>query len=180
MATQLPRIPEVERISPLIIRILGGNPSKFTLQGQISAGLILADAEITKERTPTWWAVAQLVCCSILVKANPLGLIASPRFSRQNILRFLKLSSHTGTLTTLAALKTSYPFVLRQQSINTIRQADRTRFTTASSLRQKALSCEHSIALVTLRTTWPSCWKRRTQCSQATISWDMGQQYSRT
>lgn len=33
MAMQLPPIPEVERISPLVIRILGGNPSKFTLQG---------------------------------------------------------------------------------------------------------------------------------------------------
>ena len=40
MATQIPQISEVERISPLIIRILGGNPSKFTLQGQIRAGIL--------------------------------------------------------------------------------------------------------------------------------------------
>ncbi|KAI0165073.1 Metallo-hydrolase/oxidoreductase [Hypoxylon sp. FL1284] len=33
MASQLVHMPEVERLSPACIRILGGNPSKFTLQG---------------------------------------------------------------------------------------------------------------------------------------------------
>ncbi|KAI1136341.1 Metallo-hydrolase/oxidoreductase [Hypoxylon sp. FL0543] len=33
MATQLVHLPEIERLSPACIRILGGNPSKFTLQG---------------------------------------------------------------------------------------------------------------------------------------------------
>ena len=33
MAVQLVELPEVERLSPKCIRILGGNPSKFTLQG---------------------------------------------------------------------------------------------------------------------------------------------------
>jgi hypothetical protein len=33
MATQLVHLPEVERLSSSVIRILGGNPSKFTLQG---------------------------------------------------------------------------------------------------------------------------------------------------
>lgn len=33
MASQLVHLPEVERLSPACIRILGGNPSKFTLQG---------------------------------------------------------------------------------------------------------------------------------------------------
>ncbi|KAI8627506.1 putative metallo-beta-lactamase domain protein [Xylariaceae sp. FL1651] len=33
MASQLAQLPEVERLSPACIRILGGNPSKFTLQG---------------------------------------------------------------------------------------------------------------------------------------------------
>lgn len=33
MALQLVSLPEVERLSPAVIRILGGNPSKFTLQG---------------------------------------------------------------------------------------------------------------------------------------------------
>ncbi|KAI2602681.1 Metallo-hydrolase/oxidoreductase [Hypoxylon sp. NC1633] len=33
MATQLIYLPEIERLSPACIRILGGNPNKFTLQG---------------------------------------------------------------------------------------------------------------------------------------------------
>lgn len=102
MATQLPQISEVERVSPLIIRILGGNPCKFTLQGQILAGIILADAELAKERTPTLWVGANPASCSTPAKANPLGLTTSPRFSRQNLPRYLKLSSHIGILTMLA------------------------------------------------------------------------------
>ncbi len=31
---QLPLLPEVERVSPSVIRVLGGNPGKFTLQGE--------------------------------------------------------------------------------------------------------------------------------------------------
>ncbi|KAK5159483.1 hypothetical protein LTS14_002625 [Recurvomyces mirabilis] len=33
MALKLPELPDVERLSPLVLRIMGGNPSKFTLQG---------------------------------------------------------------------------------------------------------------------------------------------------
>ncbi|MCJ1436473.1 hypothetical protein MMC27_005852 [Xylographa pallens] len=33
MATTLPSLPDVQQLSPLVTRILGGNPSKFTLQG---------------------------------------------------------------------------------------------------------------------------------------------------
>ena len=47
MATQLPHLPEVERLSPSILRILGGNPSKFTLQG---TNTYLLGREETKNR----------------------------------------------------------------------------------------------------------------------------------
>lgn len=40
MATQLPLLPEVQRLSPLVIRILGGNPGKFTLQGIVIPSMI--------------------------------------------------------------------------------------------------------------------------------------------
>ncbi|KAJ5971889.1 uncharacterized protein N7479_001807 [Penicillium vulpinum] len=64
MATQLVQLPEVERLSASVVRILGGNPGKFTLQGTntylIGRGhkRILID---TGEGKPAWAANLQTV-----------------------------------------------------------------------------------------------------------------------
>ncbi|KUI52521.1 Beta-lactamase-like protein 2 [Cytospora mali] len=62
MAVQLTHLPEVERLSPICIRILGGNPGKFTLQGTntyiLGSGRrrLLID---TGEGKPSWIAAVK-------------------------------------------------------------------------------------------------------------------------
>lgn len=62
MAMQLVSLPEVERLSPVCIRILGGNPSKFALQGTNTYLLgrgpqrLLID---TGEGKPSWIAAVK-------------------------------------------------------------------------------------------------------------------------
>lgn len=66
MATQLVPLPNVTRLSPLCIRILGGNPGKFTLQGTntylLGSGKrrILID---TGEGKPAWADSLRSVLC---------------------------------------------------------------------------------------------------------------------
>ncbi|KAI1165288.1 metallo-beta-lactamase superfamily protein [Nemania serpens] len=64
MASQLVHLPEVERLSPACIRILGGNPGKFQLQGTntylVGTGprRLLID---TGEGKPSWQAALERV-----------------------------------------------------------------------------------------------------------------------
>jgi glyoxylase-like metal-dependent hydrolase (beta-lactamase superfamily II) len=76
MAVQLVELPEIERLSPSCIRILGGNPGKFTLQGSNTYLLgtgphrLLID---TGEGKPSWIAAVKKTLAS--EKASIVGAL---------------------------------------------------------------------------------------------------------
>jgi endoribonuclease LACTB2 len=64
MATHLEPLPEVERLSPACIRILGGNPGKFTLQGTNTYLLGTGPTRLlidTGEGRPSWIAALKRI-----------------------------------------------------------------------------------------------------------------------
>ncbi|KAI1175321.1 metallo-beta-lactamase superfamily protein [Nemania sp. FL0916] len=64
MASQLVHLPEVERLSPACIRILGGNPSKFQLQGTNTYLLGTGPKRLlidTGEGKPSWHSALKRV-----------------------------------------------------------------------------------------------------------------------
>ncbi|KAF9870408.1 metallo-beta-lactamase domain-containing protein [Colletotrichum karsti] len=64
MATQLVPLPEVERLSPICIRVLAGNPGKFTLQGTNTYLLGRGNRRIlidTGEGKPSWIAAVKSI-----------------------------------------------------------------------------------------------------------------------
>ena len=73
MATQLPALKEVEQLSPRVIRILGGNPNKFTLQGWLVHNAMLADTDASKVLIRTCWVLGNHDFLSIQVKERRHG-----------------------------------------------------------------------------------------------------------
>ncbi|KAL2163719.1 hypothetical protein VTH06DRAFT_5777 [Thermothelomyces fergusii] len=82
MATQLPSLPETERLAPACIRILGGNPGKFTLQGTNTYLLGTGPSRIlidTGEGRPSWLAALRRVlseeraslACALVTHRHP-------------------------------------------------------------------------------------------------------------
>lgn len=118
MANQWSPLPNVERLSSLVIRILGGNPSKFTLQGIVY--LIVKDeqADFVKEPTHTSLARVPIGFSSTQGKASHHGCDICPRYSRLKMLRYRRPFSRIGTPIMWVASEIFALSALRFRSIN--------------------------------------------------------------
>ncbi|CAJ2508821.1 Uu.00g138470.m01.CDS01 [Anthostomella pinea] len=98
MASQLAHIPEVKRLSPACMRILAGNPSKFTLQGTntylvgTGSDRLLID---TGEGKPSWLAALKRVLDDEKATVEKALLTHWHHDHTEGVLDLLELSPHT-------------------------------------------------------------------------------------
>ena len=112
MATNLPKLPDVEKISTNVIRIMGGNGGKV---GWPASGryrmMLYQQSNVNSSRfkvpTPTYSAPAPPVYFSTQARAVQPGPPASPQPSSLNTAHSLKSSSRTGTTTMWVVFQTS-------------------------------------------------------------------------
>jgi ribonuclease/clavin/mitogillin len=98
MATHLEPLPEVERLSPACIRIMGGNPSKFTLQGTNTYLLGTGRSRLlidTGEGKPSWIAAVRRTLEEERAEVASALITHWHRDHVDGIPQLLELSPHT-------------------------------------------------------------------------------------
>lgn len=172
----LPPLPAVERLSPTVIRILGGNPGKvpppprrYILGGN--------DANPTsspsKAQTPTSSGRVAPVSSLTQRRASPHGVPHSVPSSPLNPPPSRTPSSHITTMTTLAASQTSSPSARPQSSINTHPPPASSPSPTDRSLLSLVRPYVRFTHPAIRATTSAFCCSRRTPCSRAIRCSDM-------
>lgn len=176
---RLPSLPAVERLSPTVIRILGGNPGKVSPPSRryIPGG---NDANPTsspsKAQTPTSSARVALVSSLTQRRASPRGAPHSALSSPPNPPPSQTLSSHITTMTTLAASQTSSPSARPQSSINTPPPPASSPSPTDRSLLSLVQPYVRYTHPAIRATTSAFCWSRKTLCSRVIRCSDMARQ----